>query len=173
MKFRWPVAVAAIIVTIALLIGIDYLWQVKMQDQPLFQLLEQKEEVLDFRVDKEDPLLIQVELGNVDDFPRFYKQFRLELDRIVGKDNYTLIVTNNPPSKYESALENAVLAMYEGERLGNYAEMGERIKTEFSQAGLDDYSISMDEDGIYLQVNLEEGCFYRFVPRLQREEAQA
>ena len=78
-------------------------------------------------------------------------------------DRLTIVDRRNP---YLNSLYSRIeFALMEGERQGNYTEMSKKINLQLEEEGeLHSYSLSVDQEAIYLQLGTGDYYMYEVIP---------
>lgn len=171
-NFKWTVAVLAFVLTLALSVGAVYLRQSQLVNEPLLKRISELESVETVHLQQDGNVqIITVKLSNVNDFPRVHRQVNDEIGRLLGRSSYRLELLDERDDALESAFYAVHLALYEGERLGNYAEMGERVDETLRSFGLDNYSLNVDTGYIYIEIQNGNAYLYEVIKRNDGQEA--
>ncbi|MBS4031365.1 MAG: hypothetical protein KGZ63_08100 [Clostridiales bacterium] len=171
-NFKWTITVLAFVLTLALSVGAVYLRQTQMVNEPLFKRISELESVETVSLNQDGNLqVITVKLSNVNDFPGIHRQVNDEISRLLGQKRYRLVLLDERDDALQSAFYAVHLALYEGERLGNFAEMGDRVSQGLRSFGVENYSLFVDSEYIYIQIQSGDAYLYEVIKRNDRQEA--
>jgi hypothetical protein len=171
-NFKWTITVLAFALTLALSVGAVYLRQSQLVNEPLFKRISELESVETVNLQQEGNIqVITIKLSNVKDFPGVHRQVIDEIGRLLGQKRYRLELLDERDDALESAFYAVHLALYEGERLGNFAEMGDRVGQALRSIGIENYSLSVDSEYIYIQIESGDAYLYEAIKRNDRQKA--
>lgn len=170
-NFKWPVAVLAFILTLALSVGAVTFRQRQLVNEPLVKRLSEYEGVEKVELWQKGNLqVISIELDYVQDFSVLYSELKEETDRLLGPKFYRLMLVDQRNETLEAAFLAVHLALYEGEQRGNFTEMSDRVAAILRDYQLQDYRLVVDNTNIYLQIRSGENYLYAVIERVSRGE---
>lgn len=165
-NFRWPVAVLSFVITLALCTGALAYRQKQMLDDPLVNLLESREGIKNIALSREeDILVIRAEADYVENVSELYRQLMNEASGLLGNKPFRLELADTRDAFLEEAYFAVHLALYEGERRGNFTEMEEVIAQRLKALELPDHKVFVDRENIYFQVRNEDRYLYEIIRR--------
>ncbi|MDW7650819.1 MAG: hypothetical protein SCK29_00065 [Bacillota bacterium] len=165
-NFKWPVAVLAFILTLALSVGAVYLRQRQLVNEPLFKRISELEPVKTVELQQEDNTqVVVVSLEYVDDLAITHRELNEEINRLLGQKRYRLEIVDERNQALEAAFVAVHLSLYEGEHRGNFTEMGSQVKDTLKSMGISDHKVFVDSENIYLQIRDGDAYLYEIVKR--------
>lgn len=165
-NFKWPIVVIVFILTLAVSAGIIIFRERKLQNQPLLNRLSQLEAVesVELRESKGE-YHVSVRLAYVADLAPVYRQIDREIAKVLGQKNYRLELLDQRDATLSEAFSVVHLALYEGERRGNFIEVSERIRTMMAGFNLPEHRLTVDGERIYFQARNGEYYLYAVIAR--------
>lgn len=164
--FKWQVAVLAFVLTLTIAVGVTYLRQRQLIDEPLFKRLSELEPVKSVELRQEsDSLTVYVALDYVEDLSAVYRELHEEIGRLLGQGRYSLVIQDERDKALEAAFFAVHLALYEGEQRGNFTEMAEFVSTVFQGMGIDEHRLVVDEENIFLQIRQGNAHLFTIIKR--------
>lgn len=161
------VALIALLV-LTLLLFAHYLWETQGIHKPLLNSIKSIGGVNTVVIEKERRnLLVNVELGPVDNFPLAYKQIEDNVRKNLSKDSYKLEIKDNRNDELTSSFLSLSSYIQEGIQTGKYSLMEEQISSQTKALGLDHSYVLVDAENIYLQLHLKDNYLYEVIPRKQ------
>ncbi len=171
-NFKWAVAALAFVLTLIFAVGVVHFRQNQLINEPLFKRISEMESVETVNLQQEGSTqVITVKLANVKDFPGVYRKLNEEISKLLGQKSYRLMLLDERDHVLEAAFFAAHLALYEGERWGNFVEMGDRVNQAMSTFGIESYSLFVDSQYIYIKAENGEAYLYETVKRYDYREA--
>ncbi|MCR4418782.1 MAG: hypothetical protein QHH27_05230 [Clostridia bacterium] len=154
---RWPVILLAFGLTLAILAGAYRLYQEYGVEHPLERRVAATGLAEDVSWQPEEKELA-VRLRPVSDLREAYGR----LEAAAGQ-GVSLRVLDRPNAKLEAVCRRVEPALYEAAALNSYVALAERVEAEATRAGLDGWSVQVDEQRIYLALREGEAFIYRIV----------
>jgi hypothetical protein len=160
-NFRWPIAVTVFILTLATLAGIIIFRERQLQNRPLLNRLKAFEEVETVTLRQSGGVYrVSVQLAYVPDLPAVYREIDGEIAKVLGERNYRLELLDRRDETLSAAYSAVHLALYEGERRGNFTEMSGRIDSLMAGFDLHEHRLTVDAERIYFQA--ANGSYYLY-----------
>lgn len=168
-NFKWPVAVLAFVLTLALAVGLVYLRQRQLVNEPLLKRISELEPVKSVELQQDGNVqVVFVTLEYVDDLSATHRELHEEVTRLLGQGRYRLEIQDERTLDLDAAFLAVHLALYEGEQRGNFTEMGAYVADVLQSLGVDEHKLIVNQEYIYLQ--MRDGDTYLF-EIIQRESA--
>ncbi len=164
-NFKWPIVILVLVITLASLLGAQYIRNRHFVEDPLKNALLEIEGIEEIELIREgNDISIKLQLASVKDFATFHKEIDSVVKDII-KNNYTITVNDSPNDKLEAAYQKIHLALYEGISKGNYIDMGEYVERISKEYLLDEYKLTIREDEVFFQLHDNDNYIYRRIPR--------
>lgn len=168
-NFKWPVAVLAFVLTLALSVGAVQLRQRQMVNEPLFKRMSDFEKVKTVDVQLEQGTqVVVITLDYVEDFALAHRELSEEIGRLLGQKRYRLEILDGRNQALEAAFVAVHLALYEGEHRGNFTEMGDQVSAILRDMGIAEHKVMVDQGNIYLQIRQGDAYLYEIIQREYR-----
>ena len=168
-KFKWPVAVLAFILTLALSVGLVYVRQRQLVNEPLLKRINEFETVKSVELQDDGGIqVVSVTLNYVDDFSVAHSELNEEIERLLGKERYRLEILDERNDALEAAFVAVHLALYEGEHRGNFTEMGGKVSEALVPLGFSEHKVIVDQEYIYLQIRQDDAYLFEIIKRESR-----
>lgn len=170
-KFRWPVAVLAFLLTLALSVGAVHFRQRQLVDEPLLRRLGELEAVQSVQLEKNGNLVtVSVSLDYVDDLASTYYLLARETEKTLGKRKYHLEVVDRRDDLLASAYTVIHLALHEAVQRGNFTEMGRLVAETMRAAGVEEHKVVVTAGHICFQARRGDSYLYSVVERRRHGE---
>lgn len=171
LNIRWSIIVVVFFTALVFFWGIKQWQQQQFVDEPLINALYEYDEVKEVKLGEENNvLLIVVKLDYVDNLAETTVKLENSIRTVLGKRPFNFAVKDNRNEYLENIYEEVHLAFYEGERRGNYQEMGDNIKKSLNNYDVDDYNLLVDYNRIYFQVKQGNNYLYEIINIRSPEE---
>ena len=165
-NFKWPVAVLAFVLTLALSVGAVVLRERQLINEPLFKHLSEFESVQTVELHRENNRqIVVVTLNYVEDLGLTHRELNEEIDRLLGHNRFRLEIIDGRNQALEAAFVAVHLSLYEGEHRGNFTEMGSRVDEILLKFGITEHKVFVDSEHIYLQMRDGDAYLYEIIPR--------
>ncbi len=160
--------VAALAVTVAVLVAGQLLWQKYAVARPLDTGLRDIPGVTaaSWEENKNGDLTINVALGSVDNLAKTYGQIGATAKNILGRTPARISLTDSRTPELEALYYGIHLYIQEAIFTGNFSAMAERIDARASAAGADD-RVYVDAANVYVQLTRQGAALYAVVPRAE------
>lgn len=165
-NFRWSTAVIVFFLTLAVAAGIIIFRERQLQNEPLLNRLKQFEAVETVELQENKGVyLVSVRLAYVSDLAPLYREIDREIARALGQTSYRLEMLDRRDESLREAYSVVHLALYEGERRGNFIEVSELIETAMAGFNLPEHRLTVDGERIYFQARNGEYYLYAVIAR--------
>lgn len=164
---NWFTFVAALAVTVAVLVAGQLLWQKYAVARPLDAGLRGIAGVTaaSWEEGKNGDLTINVTLGNnVDNLAKTYGAIDDTAKRILGRRPANVILADSRTPELESLYYDLNLPVQEGIFTGNFTAMADRIAAKARAAGAG-AKVTVDAANVYIQLTRQGAALYAVVPR--------
>ena len=163
LTLRWPVVLIAFVITFSFIYAANYWRQENLVKEPLREQLLSLENVDDVEIYGRKEQEISISLGPVPKLATAYRDIQAVLQSHDGGTARINIQDQRDPYLI-SVYEKIHFALMEGERQGNYTEMNAKIDLLLNEEKkLTSYSLTVDQDRIYLQLNAGEHYLYEII----------
>lgn len=170
-KFKWKAALLAFLLTLGLSVGMMFLRQRQMVNEPLLKRLDELQSVETVELQQEDGLqVLVVKLNDVEDFPAAYQKLRQEIEKFLAKNDYRLDLLDQRDQLLSEAYLAVQLALYEGEQRGNFTEMAQYVARTLNNYEIAEHQLTVDQNNIYLKLKNEGAYLYATIKRDQQAE---
>lgn len=167
--FKWPVAVLAFVLTLAVSVGAVHLRQRQMVNEPLFKRIGDLENVQKVELKREGSTqIVYVTLDYVGDLSATYRELNDEISRLLGQNRYRLELLDGRDQALEAAFLAVHLALYEGEHRGNFTEMGYKVANILAALQIEEHKVTVDSNNIYIQIKNDDAYLYEIISRENR-----
>lgn len=159
------VAVSFLIVTMG-----QFLYQKFYINTPLTEELRQVQGVNDVKIEEiNGKKNIAISLGRIDNLQNSY----LMMGEIVKKkegNTGKLVILDNPSSYMEDVYREMNFSIQDAIVNGSFADMYDDLEKVAKEKNLRDWTIYIDQDNIYLQIQDQDNYLYRVIPRIAGSE---
>lgn len=164
--FRVYVIVAAIIVTLAVLLTIQYVYQKYDVEQPLFKLYSQtklveKEPVLE---QKGNMVKVILDVKKTDNLRQAYLDLNSYTEQVMGTTEFSIVLKDNRTKELEKAYYQSQFIIYEALSKGEFSTMARVIQQNASHVGAEAL-IFIDNENVYVEFIKGDNYLYEIVPR--------
>lgn len=163
---NWFTFVAALAVTVVVLVAGQLIWQKYAVARPLDAGLRGIAGVTaaSWEEGKNGDLTINVTLGNVDNLTKTYGEIGDTAKNILGRRPARIVLADSRTPELENLAYALNLPVQEGIYTGNFTAMAERIGAAARAAGAD-ARVSVDAGNVYIQLTRQGAALYNVVPR--------
>lgn len=169
-KIEFKIVVLVVVVSCLVIFTGQFLYQRLYVNNPLTKELKQLPEVTNLEIEENNHNAhITITLGKVKNLEKSY----LEINKVVEKREGRLAkleIIDNPNSLLEDIYREMNFSIQEGIVTGNFAEMYLKLESFAQERGLKEWSVSMDQNNIYLQMQEKDHYLYRVIPRAGSEK---
>lgn len=169
-KIEFKIVVLVVLVSCLLVFTGQFLYQKVYINSPLTQELKKLPEVTNLQIEENNHRAhIEITLSKVKNLEKSY----LEINKIVEKregKQAKIEVIDNPSPLLEDIYRKMNFSIQEGIVTGNFADMYIKLENFAQENGLKDWSVSIDQNNIYLQMQEKEHYLYKVIPRVGSEK---
>ncbi|MDF2628750.1 MAG: hypothetical protein K0R39_2581 [Symbiobacteriaceae bacterium] len=152
-NMRWPVMVAVMATTLAVLFGAGYVVKSQTVEEPLKAVYAKSAVVETSAVQRQgDKYVITVKFKEVPDFASAYDELRLETEKVLKETPFTIKVEDQRNAKLEQSFRRMNLYVQEALATGQFAAMADRVEAEAAAAGLT-ARLAVDNEHLFVQMN--------------------
>lgn len=163
---RVYVIVAAIVLTLAVLLTIQYVYQKYDVEQPLFKLYSQTK-----LVEKEptieqngETVKVILDVKKTDNLRKAYQELNRYTGQVMGNTAFTIELKDNRTKELEQAYYQSQFIIYEAISRGEFSKMAEVIQQNAGKIGAQSL-VFIDNDNIYVEFLKGSNYLYEIVPR--------
>jgi len=165
-QWRIPTIVAAMLITLALLLGGQFLYEKHFVQNGLDQQVAKVTAVDDLRVAKDEkPPAVYVRISNAQDLQTDYQGLTDVIRKQLGPQ-YKLVLLDERTPKLQSLYEQASFAIQEAIATGDFQAMQKSVSRLAADNKVQS-NISVDSYNVYLELRDEQGSgyLYEVIPR--------
>ncbi|HYF81270.1 MAG TPA: hypothetical protein VD973_29490 [Symbiobacteriaceae bacterium] len=157
---RWPVMVAVMAATLAVLFGAGYVVKSQTVEEPL-KAVYAKSTVLDAStVERQgEKYLITVTFKDVPDFARAYDGLHTETEQLLKESPFTLQVQDQRNAKLEESFRRINLYVQEALATGQFSAMADKVDAEAAKAGVT-ARLEVDQHRVYVAMHDGDAYLY-------------
>lgn len=164
--FKWHVGTLVFVLTLTMIMGVVYLRQRQLVNEPLLKRLSELEPVKNVELQREgDSQIVYVTLDYMQDLTVTYHKLHGEIGRLLGQGRYRLVIQDERNEALEAAFFAVHFALYEREQLGNFTEMAGLVSAVFQEMEIAEYRLFVDHESIFLQIHQEDAYLYTIIKR--------
>lgn len=161
----WVVAVA-LVVTLGILLGGQYLFRRERVDRPLLEQYKEISAVESASIrDEQGRKVIELQLGEVDDLAKSYRDIEAASRNFLEKDSYRLVIVDKRDRGLEDVYYRMHFSLEEAIATGRFTDMADRVGTIAGSSDLDRYRLSVDGQRLYLQLHRGDRYLYAVLER--------
>ncbi len=162
-NMRLSTVVIAMIITLSVLFGGKYVYELNA-NQDLLQKIRSVAAVEEVKIARDErPPTVYLQLSEVDDLGKVYRQIRKIVDTYLGQE-YQVVLVDRRTKKLEEVFNECQFSVYEAISTGQYQQMSRVVKETAKNSGVA-VRISMDSSNIYLQFKDSGDYLYEVIPR--------
>lgn len=171
-NLRWPVVVAAMAVTLAVLFGAGFVVKSQTVEEPLKAVYAKSPAVETAAVERQGgKYLIRVKFKDVPDFAADYTMLHAETEKLLEETPFVIAVEDRRSPKLEQAFRRTNLYVQEALATGQFSAMADRVEMEAARAGLT-ARLEVDNDRVFVQMHDKDGYLYSVAERSQPQEQE-
>ncbi len=160
-QWRIPTIVAVMLITLALLLGGQILYEKHFVQDGLDRQVAKVAAVADLRVAKDEkPPAVYVRINNAQDLQTDYQGLTDVVREQLGPQ-YKVVLMDNRTPKLQSLYEQDSFAIQEAIATGNYQAMQKSV-SRLAAANKVQSNISVDSYNVYLELKDEQGSGYLY-----------
>jgi hypothetical protein len=163
---NWLTFVAALAVTVAVLVAGQLLWQKFAVARPLDAGLRGIAGVTaaGWEEGRNGDLTINVTLGTVDNLAKTYGEIGEKARTVLGRRPARIVLADSRTPELESLAFALNIPVQEAIKTGNFTAMAERVAAAARDGGAD-ARVSVDAANVYIQLTRQGAALYEVVPR--------
>ena len=164
--FRVYVILAAIVITLAVLLTIQFVYQKYDVEQPLFKLYSQtklveKEPVLE---QKGNSVKVILDVKKTDNLRQAYLDLNSYTEQVMGNTDFSIVLKDNRTKELEKAYYQSQFIIYEALSKGDFSRMDQVIQHNAANVGAEAL-IFIDSKNVYVEFLKGDNYLYEIVPR--------
>ncbi|GAB6180732.1 hypothetical protein JCM14036_20510 [Desulfotomaculum defluvii] len=162
-----PVIFLTFVIGLALVFGGQWFYQQYNFQQPLNEVLANKELVEKYTI-KEDPTksLITIELSkNANNLMVAYQELNQSVSEVMGENLYQIEILSQTDDSLDQVFYESHHVIYQAQVMGNFPQVAQKVEEAARKQGVDG-KVFVDENNIYLQLAKPDGHYlFRIIPR--------
>lgn len=166
-QWRIPTIVAATLITLALLLGGQHLYEKYFVKDSLDRQIAKVAAVEELRVAKDEkPPAVYVRISHIQDMQTDYQELTETIRKRLGSD-YRVVLLDNRSSRLQSLYVQCSFAIQEAITTGNFQAMQKEVSKLADANNVQD-NLSVDSYNVYLELRDEQDSnyLYEVIPRL-------
>ncbi len=168
---RIYIVLAAVAVTLAILLTVQFFHQKYNVEQPLFKLYSQTKLVNDVKLEEKDnSVTVVLDVKETDNLRKAYQDLNEYTSEIMGNKNFTIQLKDKRSKVLEKAYYESQFIIYEAIAKGDFTRMAEVIEKNANKVGARSM-VFVDEKNIYVEFLKDGSYLYEIVPRQQKSQA--
>ena len=171
-NIRWPVLVATLAVTLAVLFGAGFVVKSQTVEEPLRSVYANSPVVESSTVERlGDTYVIKVAFKDVPDFAPAYMKLHADTEKLLKETPFEIEVADRRTPELEQAFRRVNLFVQEALATGQFSTMADRVEAEAAKAGLT-ARLDVDNDRVFVQMHGQNAYLYSVAERGQSLEKQ-
>ena len=164
---RLYVVIAAVFVTLAVLLTVQFLYQKYDVEQPLFKLYSQTKLVNKVPTIEQTGTSVKVilDVKKTDNIRQAYQNLNNYTEQIMGGTKFTLELKDNRNKELENAYYQSQFVIYEALAKGDFTKMADVIQQNAVKVG-GTSKVYIDNDNVYVEILNGNNYLYEIIPRL-------
>ena len=164
-----PIIIVSLLTGLALIFGVQWLYQKYNYQEPLTAALSQNEAIDSFQIKNEGrQLQIHISVHYDHNLMQAYKELNKELSRILGRKSFQIILEDNPDDVLNQVWYNAQYAVYQAAFQGSFQDMARAVNREAQAFGVA-AQINLDQEKIYIRLKHQGHNFDEIIPLTGRQ----
>lgn len=165
---RVYVVIAAVFVTLAVLLTVQFLYQKYDVEQPLFKLYSETKLVNKVPVIEQKGASVNVVLDvkKTDNLKQAYQDLNSYTEQILGGTKFTMELKDNRNKTLEDAYYQSQFVIYEALAKGDFTKMADVVQQNAVKVGATS-KVYIDNDNVYVEILKGDNYLYEIIPRLQ------
>jgi hypothetical protein len=169
-QWRISTIVAAMLITLALLLGGQHLYNKYLVNDSLDRQIARVAAVEELRVARDEkPPAVYIHIPHVQDLQTDYRELTEIIRKRLGSD-YRVVLLDNRTSELQSLYEQCSFAIQEAITTGNFQAMQKEVSRLAAASNVQN-SLSVDSYNVYLELRDERDSssyLYEVIPRLSQ-----
>jgi hypothetical protein len=162
---RIYVVIVTIVVTLCVLLSIQYINQKYNIEQPLFKLYSQTKLVKGVKIENRGTdVNVILDVKKTDNLRQVYKDLTNYTEQIMGTTKFSVELKDNRNKTLENVYYQSQFIIYEALAKGDFSKMATVIEKNARDYGAE-AKVFMDEDSIYVEIIKGDNYLYEIIPR--------
>ncbi len=163
-QIRLTTVIAAMVITLSLLLGGQYIYEKYILKQGLNQKVSQIVKVDEIKIAKQEkPPVVYIRASQIKDLQVTYRRLEKTVKEQLGPE-YQIVLLDRRTSKLQTLFEDCQFPIQEAISTGSFQEMYQTVSQKARYKNVN-YKISVDSYNVYVQFRDEEGYLYEIIPR--------
>ena len=159
--------IAAILITLAVLLTIQFVYQKYNVEQPLFKLYSQTKLVQGVKLEQKDNAVkVILDVKKTENLQQAYQELTDYTGQIMGATKFTVELKDKRTKALEEAYYQSQFVIYEALAKGNFTKMADVIKQNAGKVGAEGL-VFIDNNNIYVEFIKDNNYLYKIIPRTQ------
>lgn len=160
------VVIAAVFVTLAVLLTVQFLYQKYDVEQPLFKLYSETELVNKVPVIEQKGTSVNVvlHLKKTENLKQVYHDLSSYTEQIMGNKKFTMELKDNRNKALEEVYYQSQFMIYEALAKGDFTKMADVVQDNAGGIGATS-KVYIDNDNIYVEILKGDNYLYEIIPR--------
>lgn len=157
--------IAAMAVTLAVLLTIQFIYQKYNVEQPLFKLYSQTKLVQGVKLEQnENKVKVILDVKKTDNLQQAYRELKGYTGQIMDGAEFTVELKDNRTKTLEDTYYQSQFVIYEALAKGDFTKMADVIQRNAEKAGAE-ARVFIDNDNIYIALFKGKNYLYEIIPR--------
>lgn len=159
-----PIIIVSLLAGLALIFGIQWLYQKYIFQEPIQAILSQNESIESFNLKNDGrQLLVHLSIRDDQNLMRTYKEIHKEITGTMGRKGFQMILEDNPDEVLNQVWYNAQYAVYQAAFQGSFQDMARAVNREAGAYGVG-AQINLDEENIYIRLKHQGYTLDEIIP---------
>ncbi len=169
---RIYVIVTAIVVTLAVLLTIQFVYQRYNVEQPLFKLYSQTKLVKDARIEQNGTSVkVILDVKKTDNLQKAYRELLSYTGKVMGNTKFSIELKDSRSKDLDDAFYQSQFVIYEAMAKGDFTKMSDVIQQNAEKAGAT-ARVFIDNENIYVEFIKGKNYLYEVIPRKPEVNAE-
>ncbi len=162
---RVYVVVIVLVVTLGVLLSVQYVYQKYNVEQPLFKMYSDTKLVDDVKLDNEGEVAtVILSVRKTEDLKGAYRELHGYTEEILGHNQFSMELKDKRTKELSDAYYNSQYIIYEALAKGDFTKMAAEIQENAADAGARS-RVFIDNDNIYISFIRGDKYLYEVIPR--------
>lgn len=163
---RVYVVIAAVFVTLAVLLAVQFMYQKYNVEQPLFKLYSQTKLVKKVPTIEQKGTTVNVilDVAKTDNLRQAYRDLSDYTEQIIGDTKFTIVLKDNRNAALEDVFYQSQFVIYEALVKGDFTKMADVVQQNAVKAGATS-KVFIDNDYVYVEILKGSNYLYEIIPR--------
>jgi len=163
---RWPVVVAALVLTLGVLFGVRWLYESRALDRPILEAVRAVPGVSDVVVSRSgDVLEVKVKVGDVSALEQFVAELRQAVGPLAGGREVRIELSDTRTLELEKVYYDFHFYVQEAVATGRYSLLPTSLKEVAGPDKVTSARVFVDSDYVYVELHKDGSALYQVVPR--------